>query len=64
MLPMNGMLRMGFTDSDKKIVDGHGPEINPLKAFLKNWHHIPISRSGKVKTTLYNECCNDDCDIQ
>merc|ERR1719270_770018 len=34
------------------------------KAFLNNWHHIPISRSGKVKTTLYNECCNGDCDIQ
>lgn len=30
-------------------------------SFLKTWHHTPISRAGKVKTTLYQECCNGDC---
>ena len=32
-------------------------------AFLKTWHHTPISRAGKFKTTMYQECCNGDCDV-
>jgi hypothetical protein len=32
-------------------------------SFLKTWHHTPISRAGKVKTTLYKECCDGDCDM-
>ena len=35
-----------------------------VSQFLKTWKHIPISRSGKVKTSLYHECCDGSCSLR
>ena len=33
-------------------------------SFLKTWHHrVAMPRVGKVKTTLYQECCAGECDM-